>query len=577
MAAITYKVHLDLDTNELQNAVLQNLTSAPTGVEGRLYYDSTAGDKRGYIYDGTAWTPFGWASQAWGQLTLSDGTNLGDTWSLNVTAITGQTDLPSGLASTDELLVNDGGVLKRMDISVLQSYLQTNLTFNDYNWNIDSDSAGATAVADNATLTINGSDGVDVTHSGTTVTVAIDIPELAAPAGGIADADSFMVYDSSGAALTEVTASALKTYINAAAGTFSSFDITGDSGGPKTIADGETVDFSGGTGIVTTVSGVASPYTIDFTLDFTELTDMTADIAGTTEFILNNAGVESRKAASEIKLSTFNNDSNWTSNLGTVTSVAVSSTDLSVSGSPITSNGTFTLNINNNAVTNAKLATMAANTIKGNNTAGAATPVDIALTTNEVLGRLSGNIVGIDIIDDDTFGTASASNIATSESIKAYVDNAVLGGMTYKGAFDPTAGAGAGSPDLDTITSSIGDTYTVTVAGTYTWTTGSAVLEIGDTLIAESDGVLNDVADWTIVNRNIDNTVDTYSETIGNGVLTTFTVTHNLNNLDALVRVVNDSSGAQIICDTVNATANTVTVNVNTAPASNAYRVIVQG
>jgi len=43
--------------------------------------------------------------------------------------ITGQTALTSGLASTDEFVINDGGNLKRMDTSVLQSYLQSNLTF----------------------------------------------------------------------------------------------------------------------------------------------------------------------------------------------------------------------------------------------------------------------------------------------------------------------------------------------------------------------------------------------------------------------------------------------------------------
>ena len=35
---------------------------------------------------------------------------------------------------------------------------------------------------------------------------------------------------------------------------------------------------------------------------------MTAEVAGTTEIILNDAGTESRKAISEINLSTFNND-----------------------------------------------------------------------------------------------------------------------------------------------------------------------------------------------------------------------------------------------------------------------------
>ena len=38
---------------------------------------------------------------------------------LNDNTISGQTALTSGLATDDELLVSDGGTLKRMDISVL--------------------------------------------------------------------------------------------------------------------------------------------------------------------------------------------------------------------------------------------------------------------------------------------------------------------------------------------------------------------------------------------------------------------------------------------------------------------------
>lgn len=49
---------------------------------------------------------------------------------LTVTAITAQTELLSGLISTDELIVNDGGVLKRMDVSVLQAYMQASLAFS---------------------------------------------------------------------------------------------------------------------------------------------------------------------------------------------------------------------------------------------------------------------------------------------------------------------------------------------------------------------------------------------------------------------------------------------------------------
>lgn len=59
-------------------------------------------------------------------------TSVGDgAQTLVVAAITGQTALTSGLVSTDELLVNDvsAGTLKRMDISVIEAYMQANLTF----------------------------------------------------------------------------------------------------------------------------------------------------------------------------------------------------------------------------------------------------------------------------------------------------------------------------------------------------------------------------------------------------------------------------------------------------------------
>ena len=42
---------------------------------------------------------------------------------LNNNVISGQTALTSGLAGTDELLISDGGTVKRMDVTVLQDFL----------------------------------------------------------------------------------------------------------------------------------------------------------------------------------------------------------------------------------------------------------------------------------------------------------------------------------------------------------------------------------------------------------------------------------------------------------------------
>jgi hypothetical protein len=88
-------------------------------------------------------------------------------------------------------------------------------------------------------------------------------------------------------------------------------EITLDSNGHVTaITVGSTGDVDAvysGVGL----SGGGDFGSLTLNLDFSELTDMTADISGTTEFILQDGSTESRKAASEIKLSAFNNDSGF--------------------------------------------------------------------------------------------------------------------------------------------------------------------------------------------------------------------------------------------------------------------------
>jgi hypothetical protein len=241
----------------------------------------------------------------------------------------------------------------------------------------------------------------------------------------------------------------------------------------------------------------------------------------------------------------------------------------------------------------------------------------VSRVTSDSLGHLTAvstrNITNADItsiILNDSLSSSSSYGWSINK-IKDFVANAITGQMVYAGGYNASTTPPTGTSVLK------GFAYTVTQVGN-----GSGFfageLQVGDMIIAEKDNPSLD-ADWTQVNKNIPDIVDssetakgiieiatqtetnvgtddlkavtpkklksvvdaipgtlTYSQTFGNGVATSYAITHNLNTSDVVVGVVQVASGLRTELQVVVTSANVVTLSTNTAPSSNFYRVTVK-
>ena len=194
-------------------------------------------------------------------------------------------------------------------------------------------------------MTVNSSDQ----YSGTVTSVATSSPITG---GTITGSGTIGISNATG---TTVGAAAIEAgtgiSVSDSSGVYTITNSSPSSGGTVT-----SVAVTVGTGLDVTGSPITSSGTIDIDLDLSEFTDMTSAMTGTDEFIVLDSSAERRKAANEIGLSIFDNDSGFVTSSG-VTSVSATA--------PITSTGgtTPTIACTTAAVTNGSTSLVTGNDV----------------------------------------------------------------------------------------------------------------------------------------------------------------------------------------------------------------------
>ena len=213
------------------------------------------------------------------------------------------------------------------------------------------------------------------------------------------------------------------------------------------------------------LSGGGTSGTVSLALDFSELTDMTSDISGTTEFILQNGTTESRKAANEINISAFSNDAGFTTNVGDITSVEV------IAGNGLSGGGS--------------------------GTSGAFTTT-VAFDGDELTSGVSSNADKIVVVGDDAISrkvNANAINISRWNNDAGFTDNigditAVVAGTGLTGG----ATSGSATIDIDTTTVSAGSYGGADAVATFTVNATGQLTAAAATSIAISSSAVSGLA-----------------------------------------------------------------------------------
>ena len=490
--AIKFVSSINLNQNELQNAVIQNLASPPgSPVEGQVYYDSSAGDKSIYFWDGSSWIDVGGDIRS-----VTAGAGLTSTGTRDITINVGQ--------GTGILVNPDNVQLYHLGLENLTDPNADRIFFWD-------DSAGASQWLEVSTAT-----GINI--SGTTLQLG-SIPNSSLT-------NSSVTY-TAGAGLTGGGTVALGGSATLTVGAGTGITVNADDVALKNAGslNNNTVtkwDSSNGQLVNSIITDDGSTVTIAGNLDVNGTTttiDSTIVSIGDNMMQYANANV-----ANSVDIGFYGNYVN------SGTKYATFFYDASVSS---VSEAVFTLG---------QTSTEPTSTVSG-------------LTVGRLVANLTGDVTG---------NASTATALQTARTIS------ITGDATWTVTFDGTANVTSG--------------LTLANSGVTAATYGSAssVAQVtfdakGRATSASSVTIAITASQVTDFTAAVQAIIGAYGAVanVGDGSNTIYDVTHNLGTRDVIVQVYDNATYETVYVDVARYSANAISLTFATAPASNAYRVLI--
>lgn len=587
--AIKFLAGINLEKNELQNARIQNLASAPSSpVEGQIYYNTTSNALQ--YYDNAGWETISVAS---GTVTsVSGGTGLTGT-------VTSSGSINVDYAGTDNIILsaaNNAGSNMEDGFKILASPTDNAVGYYNVSDLPFSDNAGTvTSVGITAGSLIDVSGG-PITSSGN-ITVNVDLSELADMTATMVGADEFVVLDAS-------------TQRRKAANEIGVSVFNNDSGfitGNQSITLSGDLTGSGTTSINATIASAAVEASMLNNNVISGKTALTSGLASTDELMVSDAGTVKRMDVSVLESYM---QSNLTFTTNTDTNVSVSNLETRL--------GQIDSNVTIGNSSSVQVSTAGGLTVEGNLTVnGTTTTVNsttIAIDDHHMKVATDNNSETNDFGYYGRYGvTAKYAGLTfdtSAEEWSLYRGNATEPGNT---TFTPTEFASLNVDRIKAASLNLGGTAVNATAAELNIMDGvtATTAEInkldgigtlsgsntGDEPNASSSvrGIVElatnaETTTGTDTSRattpaNVKAAIDARSFVTtlsGNGTTTAHVITHNLGSRDVIVQVVdygNAGSGATyetVMVDVTRTSTNAVTVTFATAPTtSEDYRVLV--